>query len=643
MLHSEELMNLPQDISITDQDINWVETILGKDIKFDECRRNIIKNTNSVDIQAFPGTGKTTVLIAKLAILAQKWPYANKGICVLSHTNVAREEIEERLGQTSAGRKLLSYPHFIGTVHSFFDSFVSIPWIQSKGIKIKIIDANLVLNNRWNRLSYATKKYFENKQITCDRCQATALPLKIDIGCSESSNSYKNLYAIIEKSHLMGEFTFDEMLLFASDAMNNNPSMTTSMQNRFPVVFIDEAQDTSLNQWSLIHRAFPDESDVTVRQSFGDSNQAIFNTYQPDKDVFDFPRRGALTIANSKRFNQSIAHLANCLSLKQSGLIGTANDFEYLNDQHTIFLFDNSDIASVITAYAQHALECFSDEVLYSNRKYGCHVIGMVHSFSDIINPKKFPRSVSDYWCDYNANLIGIAATPQYLIEYFRLGNQAFYQNGDTDELINWIAKGLRRFINANGTNQIPSTANAFRTLCQILTESEQLEFRKALFDIIFMDISNSDCWRDVIDKVGGVMTNVFKRSITVKNMLDWKPINCTEDNTSKENFYAFTDDKSQRSIQMEFGSIHSVKGRTHLSTLIVDTFWYASNIKSLLPWLCNIPPKKIGIQNATRMKCHYVGLTRAKGLVCMALPKDCVEEAVREKLVLSGWKIKIL
>lgn len=74
---------------------------------------------DSVDIQAFPGSGKTTILVAKLAILAKKWTYSNVGICVLSHTNVAREEIEERLGNTEIGRKLLSYPHFIGTEHSF--------------------------------------------------------------------------------------------------------------------------------------------------------------------------------------------------------------------------------------------------------------------------------------------------------------------------------------------------------------------------------------------------------------------------------------------------------------------------------------------------------------------------------------------
>ena len=132
----EKLVN----IEITDEDILWVEEMMGGKVHFDSARVNVLKNMDSVDIQAFPGSGKTTILVAKLAILAKKWPYSNAGICVLSHTNVAREEIEERLGNTEIGRKLLSYPHFIGTVHSFFDTYVSLPWLKSNGYEINIID-----------------------------------------------------------------------------------------------------------------------------------------------------------------------------------------------------------------------------------------------------------------------------------------------------------------------------------------------------------------------------------------------------------------------------------------------------------------------------------------------------------------------
>ena len=150
-------------IEITDEDINWAELFLKNGIHFDDTRRIVIKSMDSIDIQAFPGSGKTTVLVAKLAILAKKWPHINSGICVLSHTNVAREEIEEKLGNTDTGKRLLTYPHFVGTFQSFFDTFVALPWLRSKGIQINVIDSEMVQENRWNSLPVGTRTYLKHQ------------------------------------------------------------------------------------------------------------------------------------------------------------------------------------------------------------------------------------------------------------------------------------------------------------------------------------------------------------------------------------------------------------------------------------------------------------------------------------------------
>lgn len=131
------------DIVISDEDIEWVKNIMP-DIEFDECRINILKNMSGTDVHACPGSGKTTLLVAKLAILAKKWNEEGRGICVLSHTNVAREEIQERLGTSDIGKKLLSYPHFIGTFQSFIDTFISIPILRSCGIPVNIVDTEFV-------------------------------------------------------------------------------------------------------------------------------------------------------------------------------------------------------------------------------------------------------------------------------------------------------------------------------------------------------------------------------------------------------------------------------------------------------------------------------------------------------------------
>ena len=94
------------------------------------------------------------------------------------------------------------------------------------------------------------------------------------------------------------------------------------------------------------------------------------------------------------------------------------------------------------------------------------------------------------------------------------------------------------------------------------------------------------------------------------------------------------------RGVPISFGSIHSVKGRTHLSTLVVETFWHEANIASILKFICNSKGKP-SPRNYKRMKIHYVGLTRAKGLVCLALPIERVNDKQKTQLKEMGWNIQ--
>ena len=245
-------IDLSGKITITDEDIDNLEKVWG-DVTFDKARRDIIKDMSSLDIQAFPGTGKTTVLIAKLAIMAKKWPYPTKGICVLSHTNVAREEIEVRLGNTEYGRKLLSYPHFIGTIHSFMDCFVALPWMKSNNYSVNVIDSEITLNRRFSKLSKSTRDYyFKNNKLDENACEAVDYPIQLKIKCSDTTASYRDVYKGIENSFNDGYFTFNEILYFARYALKQNSKLTEIIKNRFPILFVDEAQDTDNLQAELI-------------------------------------------------------------------------------------------------------------------------------------------------------------------------------------------------------------------------------------------------------------------------------------------------------------------------------------------------------------------------------------------------------
>ena len=140
MLMSKNYENIP------DEEIEKAyELLFNKKGSFDIEREKIIKSMESCYIESVPGSGKTTTLVTKLLILADKLSKGNyeKGICVLTHTNVGINIIKKKLGKK--GDILFNYPNFIGTLQSFIDIYLAIPCYKEKFKKqVVIIDDNYV-------------------------------------------------------------------------------------------------------------------------------------------------------------------------------------------------------------------------------------------------------------------------------------------------------------------------------------------------------------------------------------------------------------------------------------------------------------------------------------------------------------------
>lgn len=145
----------------TDEEIRIAHDILLKDKKtFDDARLNIIKEDRSCYVQACPGSGKTTVLLAKLIILANRLPMADgKGVCVLTHTNVAIDEIKAKVG--SKANVLFNYPNFFGTIQTFLHKYVAAAALHYfYGSQIQYVDndiAKAVLLKKYSKLSFNNK------------------------------------------------------------------------------------------------------------------------------------------------------------------------------------------------------------------------------------------------------------------------------------------------------------------------------------------------------------------------------------------------------------------------------------------------------------------------------------------------------
>jgi len=216
---------------VADADIEVAERYLG--VSFDEPRREILRSNDTFDVQACPGSGKTTLLVAKLAILGARWPHARRGICVLSHTNVARQEIESKLAGTAVGHRLLAYPHFVGTIHGFVNAFLALPLLRSEGYHVRLIDdeshGDICRRLLYSVDAYAKARlYLENKEqhspdrtIRALRYEGSDLTLGSAAGslpCSAESPSGKILDRIKREAVSKGFWRFDDMFAWAERA-----------------------------------------------------------------------------------------------------------------------------------------------------------------------------------------------------------------------------------------------------------------------------------------------------------------------------------------------------------------------------------------------------------------------------------------
>ena len=322
---------------ITIKEIEYASRVLfnGDSTKFyDDIdargeRVTAIECLENKPIVACPGSGKTTVLLAKLVILSNRMPFDDgRGICVLTHTNVAIDLIKEKLGAEAS--KLFVYPNFFGTIQSFVDKFLAIPYNSAKSDKkirpqidneyyfTKIDSYRKYLGNPTIHFCIVNQKKGYPHSIKWDDlivdvnkiCQA----LKLDLYNADQEEIYKKLRKMKRDINGDGVLSFDDAYFIANKYITAIPDIKEAFQERFKFVFIDEMQDTAIHQLKIINTLFKG-SEKTIIQEFGDPNQAIYD-YDGQKGEWKYDENDCLHLTKSKRFGDPIANVINPLRIK---------------------------------------------------------------------------------------------------------------------------------------------------------------------------------------------------------------------------------------------------------------------------------------------------------------------------------------
>jgi DNA helicase-2/ATP-dependent DNA helicase PcrA len=657
---------------ITDEDIAWVCSTMDLD-PFDEPRRAFLKQIQTVDLSACPGSGKTTLIVAKLAILARKWPYRTKGICVLSHTNVAGEQIQERLGQTVVGQRLLGYPHFIDTIHGFVNRFLALPWLYSLGYPVQIIDDDIALARRWFKIPQVTRSGLERSHQ--DRQLMRICDTDFGVGnvrwgnggaLARGTDTYQALVSACRQSIEEGFHCYDEMFVWANALLTARQEYSAWIAQRFPLILLDEMQDTSDQQSAFLTKVFPRISDDIVVQRVGDPNQAIFDRTDAQAGTVDlFPDAAQhIVIPNSYRFGQDIAALASPFAVHPilpNGLTGIGPKGGFIPAQergHAIFLFPDGCTEGIIEEYGRHALSILGPELISKGR---VTAVGHIHQDDPGVAPghAHYPKSVGHYWGGYSAQISRKDPNPRTLAECVRVA-QVQTADGKTLSLgVEKIAAGLLRLADEMGDiDDLKRKSRSHRAIEAALQHDPRAlsAYRdvliRTLIDRLFLTAAMWPLFTQRMVTVASALCRDEPDAARAQQFLEWPqddlalaPLPGAPVSDSSANIYRLETDDGV--VEIRLGSIHSVKGQTHLASLVLSTYWHDHSSHRMMPWTngANVNGSRAGARDTQRLILSYVAMTRPTHLLCLAIPQSALGDnqnratnlaAIRQR----GWRI---
>ena len=347
---------------------------------------------------------------------------------------------------------------------------------------------------------------------------------------------------------------------------------------------------------------------------------------------------------SSYRFDQSIANLADPLAVDPQGLQSLKKSDG--NRAHAIFLFNEHTIEYVLERYSQHLITVFSDGEL----RHGLYTaIGAVHRPGGSDN---VPRSVGHYWSAYDFEISSSDPRPNTFVQYVIAGNRLSQQSGEANELVEKSAEGLLRLSKlSNSQLRVGGRKRNHRYVLELLEgyvmeKETYLDFvRVVCVDGVALtrDVWE-DRWRDVIARTALCIAGAEKEGDEVPKFLAWNdavaPAEDGAERRESDNIFRYSEGDS--SVAVRVGSIHAAKGETHTATLVLDTFYRAHHLKLLRAWLTGKKSGGEGEPSAlkSRQRLHYVAMTRASALLCLAIREDALVKGDVNLIVERGWHV---
>ena len=538
-----------------------------------------LNKTGKFVVKACPGSGKTAAVTERVYRFIKNWNNKKSGIAVLSFTNIAADEIKENLEKKDRNLEI-NYTHFIGTLDSFFNKYIFLPYghLVMNCEKRPILVGDPI--SHWSSGDYI-ENYFDRVEFLIDG----------EVNYKKKDLNYDTVKQMKYRLTREGFATENDANYHAMRVLEQYPHIAKALSIRFPHMIIDEAQDTSDIQMRIIDLLV--ENGLNNLILVGDPEQSIYEWKGGKPELFNEKyekwKDNSIIFDYNFRSSQKICDFFSKLSSIESIYSKCPHD---------------TDIPPKIIPYRnnyKHVIDEFEEECIKNGIRLDEKNVSILFRGNKEVNKYKKSLKIKDV---------------QYLFEFY---------SDSKSRTVN-ILEGLYHWNNKNHLEGFQIMEKEYLKLkynnnkitnLDIFEEIKIQGFQNHRLNVynfinVFPPIENNQTINSWINEVNYRFKDYFRLS-EVKHGKMYK----TDYYTKEVTFDLLFNEDSKNNLNYNIGTVHSVKGGSFDATLLLLKEETEHNEK-----YSEIIPNNLNLDKNQELRVIYVALSRAKKLLYLVVPK---------------------
>ena len=366
--------------------------------KLNERQKEAVLTTEGpVLVLAGAGSGKTTVLVNRIAYMISEKHIRPWNILAITFTNKAAREMKDRierlLGDTAKDM-------WIGTFHSvcvrILRSCIDLLGYSRDFVIYDTADTKTVMKECLRELDIDEKSFPVRNVLSIisnaknDLMDAATFEnvYKSDYRMSIIAKIYYRYQTKLRKNNAVD---FDDIILNTVKILSENPDVLSKYQDKFQYILVDEYQDTNNSQYLLINLLAQANRNLCV---VGDDDQSIYkfrganigNILNFEDDYSDVQK---ITLDQNYRSTQNILDAANSVISNNKGRMGkslwTSN-----GDGNKVFVYTGTNEYDEARYIARQIKKHFDEQGSFSD----CAILYRTNAQSRVIEEMLMRESV---------------------------------------------------------------------------------------------------------------------------------------------------------------------------------------------------------------------------------------------------------